>query len=243
MQKGKFSLLVIGAGRGGTSLLAGLLDYHSLLELGFEAFSQSFLMGKAIETPPHTLFDDRTQAFMRACQHEASLYPDKFWGNKITTEQLFGLEDHNLANPESKVDVLTAFFNDYLSGIKVIFVLRDGRTCVRSKIARTGQALELACQRWQYSVKVFDFLQKRDSKTTLCLRYEDILTEPEAVMREVCKFLSIEFEDAILRGTGNPKMLPDYQQPTINTSNLGLQGVPDGCLELIRDDLIHCGYH
>ena len=39
-----FEFLVIGAGRSGTSLLAGLLDSHSRLELGFEQDSEAILL-------------------------------------------------------------------------------------------------------------------------------------------------------------------------------------------------------
>jgi len=32
-----------------------------------------------------------------------------------------------------------------------VFILRDGRTRVRSKVSRTGQSFELACERWPRS--------------------------------------------------------------------------------------------
>jgi hypothetical protein len=145
MPDDNFEFLVIGAGRSGTSLLAGLLDFHDRLEVGFEQFSEGYLMGAALATSGPAIFDDRVRAFLDSCRDEARRYPGRIYGNKITTEQLFGLEDHNTANPDAKIDVFDRFFNHFMKGRKIVFVLRDGRTCVRSKVARTGQSVELAC--------------------------------------------------------------------------------------------------
>jgi hypothetical protein len=242
MRKGKFSFLVIGAGRGGTSLLAGLLDYHSQIELGFELFSQEYLMGKAIASPRDDIFNHRVQQFLHACNEKAEFFPDKYWGNKITTEQLYALEEHNEGNPSFRIDILDNFFNVCLSGVKVVFILRDGRTCVRSKMARTGQSLELACQRWRYSVSVFRFLQTRSPETTLCVRYENLIMDSHSEIHRICDFLGVEYEKGMLNGTGNTKMLQEYRQNEIDKSKLTLQEIPDGCVELIYSDLISSGY-
>ena len=47
MSADNFEFLVIGAGRGGTSLLAGLLDFHDQLDVGFEQYSEACLAGTA----------------------------------------------------------------------------------------------------------------------------------------------------------------------------------------------------
>ncbi|GIT25501.1 MAG: hypothetical protein CM1200mP41_15450 [Gammaproteobacteria bacterium] len=41
--------------------------------------------------------------------------------------------------------MLQILFEENLSDVIVIFILRDGRTCVRSKLARTTQQLAHAC--------------------------------------------------------------------------------------------------
>ena len=46
----------------------------------------------------------------------------------------------------------------------------------------------------------------------------------------------------MLEGTRNSKMRSEYQQRGIDASKLDLDGIPDGCIELIEDDLRYCGY-
>src|SRR5690242_13193581 len=115
MAADNFGFLVVGAGRGGTSLLAGLLDSHDRLEVGFEDYSEAYLVGTESTASGSDIFDARVLAFLQGCKEEAARVQGRMYGNKITTEQLFGLEDHNVANPDAKIDVLDLFFNRYMS--------------------------------------------------------------------------------------------------------------------------------
>jgi len=236
-----FEFLVVGAGRGGTSLLAALLDYHSRLEIGFELFAQGYLMGAARDARGPDMLDVRAQSFVSACIAEAKRFPGQLWGNKITTEQIYGLEDHNRANSDHQIDVLDRFFNGFLSAIKVVFILRDGRACIESKVARTGQTMELACARWRYSVRVLRFLQVRHANNC-CVRFEELLERPESVLTEICTFLGVPYEQRMLGGVGNPKILPEYRQGTLDRSRAVAGLIPDDYLNQIRGDLAYCGY-
>jgi hypothetical protein len=241
MPGGNFAFLVVGAGRGGTSLVAALLDAHDRLEVGFELFSEGYLMGVALAASGPRIFDERAGAFVQACRDEAARHPATPWGNKITTEHVAGLEDHNAANPFARIDVLDRFFNECLAGVKIVFVLRDGRTCVRSKVRRTGQSVAEACARWRYSVDVWRFLATRHAKN-IRIRYEDVVREPVGTLSAVCAFLDVPFEPAMLRGTDSAKLRPEYRRQALDLSALDLAGVPDGCIERIRTELALCGY-
>jgi hypothetical protein len=241
MQKTGFNFLIIGAGRGGTSLIAAMLDSHSSLEVGLELFSVNYLMGKEIKQSDHDLIEKRVTAFLAACNKEAKKYSKKLWGNKITTEQLHGLEDHNSANPGSPIEVFDYFFNERLKDVKVIFILRDGRTCINSKVSRTGQSFSTAGERWKYSVMLYRFLKERHSNN-ICIKFEELLAEPEKTLNAVCKFLKVPYEDSMQQGTSNPKMRPEYRQKTIDTSKTAATELPDDTLKNISHDLIYCGY-
>lgn len=243
-----FHFLVVGAGRGGTSLLMGLLDSHSMLEVGFEMFSIDYLTGRRKARPSFfkparkdRLLHDRVDSFRRACSEEAKKFPDRLWGNKITTEQIYGLEDHNRLNPDAKVDVLDYFFREGLSGVKVVFILRDGRTCVRSKVNRTGQLVELACARWKFSVEVYRYLRERHPDHAT-LRFEDLLQEPVGVLTEICDFLGVPFEQGMVKGTRNPKIPPQYRQDSFVKTKLALGGEEEKWHPLIAEELRYCGY-
>jgi len=236
-----FKFLVIGAGRGGTSLLAGLLDYHPALTIAYELYAAAFLMGRELPQQGVDILDQRVASFISHCQNKANQQLDTMWGNKITTEQLFGLEDHNVFNPNNKVDVLDAFFNKYLKGIKVVFILRDGRACIHSKINKTAQSLEQAAERWRYSVACYKFFQTRH-QNNFCVRFEDLLYQPQETLVGICGFLGIAYQDVMLLGTNNSKMLPEYRKAGFDCSKAAVVELPEKILAAVRDDLMYCNY-
>ena len=237
----KFKFLIVGAGRGGTSLLAGLLDYHPGLEVGFELYASAYLMGNKLPYSGPKLLQKRAKTFADACKLHSKNHSQAPWGNKITTEQIYALDTDVRSQVNGDVDVLDTLFNKYLKKRKVVFILRDGRACINSKVKRTGQPLELACERWQYSVECYRFFQTRHAYN-VCIKFEDLLLEPRKTLTRVCDFLDIPYTDDMLKGTGNEKMLTDYQSDKLDTSKIKPAELPASCMEQIEDDLKYCGY-
>lgn len=236
----RIDFLLVGSGRSGTSLLAGLLDHHSAIEVGFESFADDYLRGQALPERRETLFHDRAGGFVARSREAAQRSPKPLWGNKITTEQLAGLNKHNLYN-QPPVAVLPTFFDRYLAGVKVIHILRDGRACVQSKLRRSPQlSLERACHSWKYAAEVYDFLQRRAN--TCSVRFEALVSAPEAELRRIFDFLGVGFEAAALGGTMNEKMLPVYQRATVEASRADDIDYDHPCAALIADELQRCGY-
>jgi len=236
-----FGFLILGAGRGGTSLLAGMLDCHDRLEVGFEQFSVATLGGKELRSPKHEIFRHRVSRFLSACEREAERHGDVLWGNKITTEQVHHLEEHNLANPQARVDVLETLFNQYLKHVKVVFILRDGRACVESKVRRTGQPMAEAVWRWRYSVQCHRFFSERHANN-FRLRFEDLLGDPRRTLTGVCDFLKIPFQESMLDGARNQKMPAEYRSDALDPSKARIPRLPDECLALMAEDLRYGGY-
>lgn len=234
-----FHFLVLGPGRGGTSLLQSCLDAHSRLAVAYECAREE-LLGFGI---PHADFtnivQERTRLFMDKCLAEAEKSRPKLWGNKITTEQLFALTDQFALNPPYK-DVAELFFEQTLPDAPVVFIMRDGRSCIASKVKRTRQPLILATFRWRYAAQVYRYLREQRGKT-LGLRFEDLLANPEQELRKVCDFLGVEFEPRMLCCT-HPSMPPEYLQPGFDTGKARVPDTPKEILEYIRDDLTYCGY-
>lgn len=113
----KFNFLIIGTGRSGTSLLASLLDTHPDIHVDLEIFANEYLRGKAIQDNHSTLFWDRANGFLSACENEAKYCPKNIWANKITIESIRGLNKHNLYN-SPPISVMDTFFNTVLKGKK-----------------------------------------------------------------------------------------------------------------------------
>ncbi|WP_290738948.1 sulfotransferase [Haliea sp.] len=237
----RFRFLIVGAGRSGTSLLTALLDQHSQLEVGFEVGSIAYLRGRALDDEPDRLFEQRSGAFLDCCLQSAAASEAALWGNKVTTEQLAGLNKHNLYHVPP-LNVLDAFFNGTLAGLKVIYLLRDGRACVQSKLSRTPQGLEQACESWRYAVEVFEFLQTRPQ--TLFLRFEELVADPQRELARVLDFLDLSFEPGIVSpdSTMHPGMPPAYRRAGIDPARGRDIDVDHPCVPLIRDALQRAGY-
>jgi hypothetical protein len=128
-----------------------------------------------------------------------------------------------------------------MGDLKRVFILRDGRTCVRSKMQRVGLSVEEACRRWQFSVRVFEAVRS-DLASGIAVRYEDLVLNPVDTLGPVCRFLGVSFGHCMLEGTNNEKMRVEYRQESFDRSKLALDDIPAGTFELIEPDLRACGY-
>lgn len=241
--RGEGPFLVVGAGRGGTSLLAVSLAGHSRLSVGMERFGVSCLMGRdpgLADDADLDIFASRTRAFREGCLGEIRRHAGRVWGNKITTEQLYGLEDHNTVHLPY-VDVLDRFFREVVPEYRIVFIVRDGRACTASKVRRTGQTWEQAAFRWHYSVRVLKALRQLD-RPVCEVRFEDLVNEPERVLRSVCGYLDVTFEPAMLQQTNSDTLRPDYRRATFESSRAQVPDLPAHVAAFLQPDLAYCGY-
>lgn len=229
--------LVIGAGRGGTSLLTAMLDYNSGLEVALERFAFDFLLGQKMPPDKVKLLEKRLLYFQKACQQEAN-QSSHYWGNKITTEQITALEEcQNTSWPE----YLDSFIMEAIGQKRVVYIVRDGRSCVQSKIKRTGQTYEVAVARWKMSVAILDHLKMRNVDLHLC-RYEDLIENPEEVLMGVCKFLHVKFEEDMLKGPQNPLMPKMYTGDSIRRQPETETNWPEQWTKDMQPELQKLGY-
>jgi hypothetical protein len=231
---------VIGPGRGGTSLLFGLLDAHPDCEMVGERLSIGLLMAKNaahddLPLPDRTI--RRVDDFLAACYGAARSSPAKLWGHKSTTEQIFGLNFPERL--EERFDP-EAYFIEAVRDSPIIFIIRDGRTCVRSKVRRTGQSVETAIRGWKYSVALLSAFRARHGKV-LQVRMEDLVTHPADALRSICAFLGLEYTDAMLVGTKSLKMRSDYRQPGFDLSVIEV-GEPQAWQAELEPELSTLGY-
>ncbi|MEQ9011982.1 sulfotransferase [Algiphilus sp.] len=236
-EQSRFEFLILGPGRGGTSLLAALLDYHPDLHVVFEHHVTSTLLA-------HDRFEaasERADAFLRACEEAASAAAKPVWANKITTEQVARLEpSYGESFPRATESALDVFFNGVLANKKVIFILRDGRTCVRSKMRRARHSVEEACARWLYAYDVWRFLNRRAQ--SLSIRFEDLVRAPEQTLTEVCAFLETRFDPVMLSGTTHKLLNPDYRNSRFMEHKATYDDTPVGIEERLRKELELSGY-
>lgn len=233
--------LILGAGRGGTSLLAASLAGHSQLVVAMELFGAAHLLGMRLAPCPDLdIFTARTRAFREGCLDAIGAHPGRIWGNKITTEHLFGLEDHNAAHPPY-VDVLDRFFREAVPEFRIVFIVRDGRACTASKVRRTGQTWEHAAFRWHYSVRVLKAVRKLD-RPVCTVRFEDLVADPMPALESACHCLGVAFEPGMLQQTASQSLLPEYRRSNFDAARAAVPDVPAHVAAFLRPDLDYCGY-
>jgi hypothetical protein len=82
---------------------------------------------------------------------------------------------------------------------KYIFVLRDPRAVASSfRKSEINPSLKESALRWRASIKAFEKLEKESKNNTMLIKYEDLVIEPEVIIRKVCVFLNIDFQTIML---------------------------------------------
>jgi hypothetical protein len=235
-------ILVIGAGRGGTSLLTACLGGHPSIVMRSEYFSFQILSGedKSIGSVTRPL-DARLAQFTAVCNEDRARHPGAIWGNKVTTEHIGWLEEYNSLNG-SRVDVV-AHFAASLAEYRKIFIIRDGRSCFDSKMRRAGLPMMQAAVRWCYCVRVLDRLSDLGDLCAV-VRYEDLLRRPAAQLTQLCEALEISFHPAMLEQTNSETLLPpEYRHGRfLNEKAADVPVLPDEVLKVIAPDLKRLGY-
>lgn len=215
--RSNFKFLVTGPGRGGTSLLAALLDAHSDLRMGMELGAELLIRKNTRAASPDEA-KERLQQFDKACKSFAK--GKGFWGNKITTEQ-FGFAE-NFGEGGYREQFLIPF----LKKRKLIFIVRDGRSCIDSKMQRTGADFATALYYWQHAIKLLRTLHPTHQKMLL-VRYENLVKNPTEELKEILAFLDKPFQQEMLDATTSNLMLEDYRQASVDASKAAVPNWPE----------------
>lgn len=81
---------------------------------------------------------------------------------------------------------------------KFVHIIRDGRDCAASFHRRWRRTPELTVYRWKQVVKAGREQGASLGDQYLEIRYEDLTTNPEQWMRQVCQFLDLPFHENVL---------------------------------------------
>ncbi len=202
---------VVGAARSGTTLLGAMLNAHPEMTI----VSESGFVPKLAETiRSEPVTAERVVKVIAAAKPipEYGLDEDELRGR---IEQLDDLkaaavlrEFYGYINEQNGTsrwgDETPAYLKRMrriqraLSESRFIHVIRDGRDTAAAKPGELdpGKALTIG-QRWEK--KVTSARQQEHLITHyLEVRYEELVSNPEIVLREVCEFLELEFDEAMV---------------------------------------------
>ncbi len=199
-------LVLVGAARGGTTLLANLVGahprvtiYHERFTIGKDSYRDTF------EATHGT--DDLARAFICYLPH-ALKQANARWGIKICTYH-WARDDYDR-------------FLHTFPRAQIIFVVRDGRDVVLSMLKRSQlfKTPEQCATRWLESVEVFEYLRDRAPQQLLWFRYEELVADPARQVQAICQFIGEEFHPEML----DPKTWPrvgSYEIAPVTSDKVG----------------------
>lgn len=178
-------IFLLGTQRSGTTLLGRMLSAHP------DVFIKNELHMRSVFTPGASRADIE-QNIDRIIQRDvgksiAQLLEDD--GKKI-----WGLKDPELT---SHLDAIKQFLPD----ARFIIITRDGRAVVNSYIENKwglGTNAYTGALRWRREVESQLAFQAEHPYKVFRISYEDLITDQEATLRSVCKFLGLSFSDTMM---------------------------------------------
>jgi hypothetical protein len=208
-------VIVLGVSRSGTTLLKAMLDAHSQLAIPSESYFIPQLWHRHGEHPERDAFVEDLRLLSRI--REWGVDPDDV-GTRLPERPTFpeAVRAIYAVYAESKgkprygdktplymqyLDVLARAFPD----ASYVHIVRDGRDAALSLLAMTRRPRfnlsrprgvgDFACA-WRREVRAARRFGR--ARRYLELRYEDLVADPEARLREVCAFLELEYEPPML---------------------------------------------
>jgi hypothetical protein len=211
-------VIVLGVSRSGTTLLKQMLDRHPALAIPTESYFLPQLWDRHGERPEREAFLADLERLARIrdwgvsrADVERRLPQDAGFAEAIAAiygayAQTRGKSRFGDKTPSymQRLDVLDRAFPDG----RYLHLIRDGRDAALSFLALTRKprfnparprSLAPFAAQWRREIEgARRFGRERVPGRYRELRYEDLVADPEAKLREACEFLELEFEPAML---------------------------------------------
>ena len=223
---------IIGSGRSGNTLLRSILSGNSDISIPPESYRIPFAI-KKFHIFNNRDWEDIVSQVLKEFEDCKEFYT---WEIDITDVQK-RLEDiadskRTLSNifdelfctyaekhsPDSKIwgdkTPMNTLYLDWIGTVfprsKFIHIIRDGRDVASSylKMERYDTILE-AANRWINSIESAQSFGSKIKENYMEIRYEELVTKPEEVIKDTCDFLDIDFDSKMLDHTKQVKKLGD----------------------------------
>lgn len=188
-------LLIIGAPRSGTTLLATMISRHTEIAVMNEdkGWGMRQILGK-------TFVGNK-----RCVPNQIELKkPGRLHFRFLKT---IGLAKEYQSSEFSIEDYLT------LPNIKVIAIIRAGNDVVSSVMGRSEKNFRVASYRWCRSIEIIHELKTRFPEIVLVVSFENLVIYPKPNMERIAAFLNVEYQARMLDG---PQYNPWYPEEGMN---------------------------
>ena len=191
----KSHLLILGAPRSGTTLLATMISRHT--EIGIlnedSGWAMRRLLGKSIVGNKRCIPNQIEIKKRHWLQF-------RLWKN-------VGLQKEYQSSVFSIEDYLT------LRNIRIIGLIRNGNDVISSGMRRGRKSFRGAAYRWCRAMEIIDELKTRFPDIVLVVSFEDLVLRPKANMQRIATFLNVEYQERMLDG---PVYNPWYPEKGMN---------------------------
>jgi hypothetical protein len=208
-------VVILGVSRSGTTLLKAMLDAHSQLAIPSESYFIPQLWDRHGARPDRTAFVDDLRRLERV--ESWGVDPDAV-GLRLPVRPTFSEAVQTIftlyaeARGKPRFGDKTPLYMQHLDVVdrafptaQYVHIVRDGRDAALSLLAmkrrprfnltRPRGLGDFACA-WRREVRAAQRFGR--VHPYLELRYEDLVAEPEARLRDVCAFLQLEYEPGML---------------------------------------------
>ena len=223
---------IIGSGRSGNTLLRSILSGNSDVSIPPESYRIPFAIKKFHifnnrdweDIVPQVLkeFEDCKEFYTWEIDiTDAQKRLENIADSKRTLSNIFDelfctyTEKHS---PGSKIwgdkTPMNTLYLDWIGTVfprsKFIHIIRDGRDVASSylKMERYDTILE-AANRWINSIESAQSFGSKIKENYIEIRYEELVTKPEEVIKDTCDFLDIDYDSKMLDHTKQVKKLGD----------------------------------
>jgi hypothetical protein len=193
------AVMICGAGHSGSTLLGLLLDSHS----------GCFYLGEGAKV--RFLGDERKPLRKRACKicgEDCPVWSRFRWdpATALYPSVMEHVGRNCVVDSTKNVAWLRARIHEVeAAGIEatLLLLLRDGRAVINSRLRKYPERdPEQQIVDWMRQIDASRELYDSFSGNRLTLRYEQLASRPEAVMRDVCDIIGIAYEPGMLRFDG-----------------------------------------
>ena len=176
-------LLITGAPRSGTTLVAAMIGRHTEVALLNE--DQGWAMNRVLS---------KTVVGNKRC------IPNQIELKKNPPFAFKFLKKLNLIKefPASQYCI-----EDYLTlpNARVIAVVRNGNDVISSIMRRGKSSFEVAAYRWCRAVEIVQEIRERYPDQLLVVSFEGVVLDPEGSLKKMTAFLGLEFQPGMTRFT------------------------------------------
>src|SRR5919106_864036 len=188
-------LLILGAPRSGTTLLATMISRHTEIAIMNEdkGWGMRQILGK------------KFVGNKRCVPNQIELKKPSWLHFRFL--KTIGLAKEYQSSKFSIEDYLT------LPNIRVIAIIRDGNDVVSSVMGRSEKNFPVASYRWCRSIEIIHKLANSYPHIVLVISFENLVLHPKENMERVAAFLNVEYQDRMLEG---PQYNPWYPEAGMN---------------------------